>query len=305
MSIESIHFGRITWVNVVHPSAEDIDELQAMYPYIHPLNLEDIGSRIERPKIDEDDDYLFLVMHFPVWDRLVSITRATEVDFILGRGYIVTIHEKTLKPLQNLFNQCRQDEATRQAVMGRGASYAFHVIVDMLVDYIIPMLRKVEAHIRKIEEDIFVDDAPQVIRRIVIVRRDIIALRRIVRQQVPILEELENTENPLIHEDQEQYFGDVADHLYKARDIIEENYELINVLADTMDMLANHRINEVMRILTVFSVIMLPLTLLSSIYGMNVNLPFADHPDSFILLCGSMIAILLVMLIYFRRRHWL
>ena len=112
-------------------------------------------------------------------------------------------------------------------------------------------------------------------------------------------------DHPIIHEEQEEYFGDIADHIYRARDIIDEDFEVIVSLAETADTLVGHRINEVMRILTVISVIMLPMTLISSIYGMNIGLPFKDHPAAFIIVTGTMISIVIVMLIYFRRRHWL
>ena len=103
----------------------------------------------------------------------------------------------------------------------------------------------------------------------------------------------------------EEYFGDIADHLFKLRDIADENFEVINSYADAADTLASYRINEVMRILTVISVIMLPLTLISSIYGMNIDLPFADDPNAFMLTAIIMILVALLMLLIFRLRHWL
>ena len=136
-------------------------------------------------------------------------------------------------------------------------------------------------------------------------RRDIISLRRIIRGQIPIVQQLETCEHPILLEHMEEYFGDIADHLLKQRDIVDENYEIINSFADTADTLASYRINEVMRILTVISVIMLPLTLISSIYGMNIALPFADDPQAFIITAVIMIVIVILMLAWFRRRQWL
>lgn len=298
-------YDRVTWTNIVHPTPDDVEALRLEYPYIHPLNLEDILSPMERPKIDEDDDYLFVVLQFPQWDPVQRLSRAHEVDMIIGRGYVITIHDGTLKPLTRLFQQCEQDEGVRQRYLGRGANHTFYTIIDQLVDYIFPMLRKVDKHIQNIEETIFAQDSRQVIREIALVRRDVIALRRIIRQQVPILEQLENTEHPIIHEDFEEYFGDLVDHIGKARDFVDEDFEIIGNLADTADTLANHRINEVMRILTVISVIMLPLTLISSIYGMNVRLPFDDNPQAFFLISLSMLMLTIVLLLYFRRRGWL
>ncbi len=305
MAIQKMQHGRITWLNIVHPTPADVDELRELYPYIHPLNLEDVQSHMERPKIDEDEDYLFVVMHFPLWDARQSLSRPKEVDFFIGRGYVVTIHDGVLKPLQKMWELAETDEDMRERLLGRGANHAFYSIVDQLVDYFFPILRKVDSNIRRLEEEIFTTDTPHFIREISLVRRDVIVLRRIIRHQVPIVEQLEKMKHPILHEQLEDYFGDIADHLYKARDIIDENYDMVSSLADTADTLASHRINEVMRILTVISVIMLPLTLISSVYGMNVPLPLQEHPNGFWVVSLTMIAIGILMLIYFRRQNWL
>jgi magnesium transporter len=309
MAIKTLIHGRVTWLNIVQATPADVDELHVLYPYFHPLNLEDVQSYIERPKIDEDEDYLFVVMHFPHWDPQKSLSRAREVNIFIGRGYVIMIHDGYLYPLNKLWDDCQRDEIQREKLLGRGSNHAFYQIVDVLVDYIFPILRKVDGNIRRIEEDIFSADTPQIVREIALVRRDVIALRRIIRQQVPIIEQLERVEHPIIHEDLEEYFGDIADHLYKARDIIDEDFEIINSLADTVDTLASHRINEVMRILTVISVIMLPLTLLTSFYGMNIPLPgqsdFSTKDDPFWILLILMIILAIGLLVYFRRRGWL
>ncbi len=305
MTLYQLTHGRVTWTNIINPNAEDIAALREQYPYIHPLHLEDVQSRIERPKIDTDDDYLFVVMHFPKWDPVARITRAAEVDFFVGRGYVVTLHDGQLKPLNKLFEVAEEDEQMRQRLLGKGANHTFYVIIDTLVDYIFPILRRVDANIQAIEEQIFTERSQRIIQEISIVRRDVLALRRIVRQQLPVIEEIETGEHAIIHEDLEEYFGDIADHLRKARDILDENYEVIAGLAETADTLLNHRINDVMRILTVISFIMLPLTLISSIYGMNIELPLDDHPMAFFIISLFMLIIAVAMLLYFRRRGWL
>ena len=306
MAIYQVSSPRATWINIVNPTPLDIDSLRRAYPYIHPLNLEDLMSQLERPKIDDDEQYIFIVLQFPVWDAVKRLSRSREVDIIVGRGYVVTVHDNSLKPLVQLWRQCEENPEALHHLLGSGASHAFYDILDKLVDYFFPMLRKVDANIRAIEESIFTGEARTVIRDIALVRRDMIALRRIIRQQVPILENLERKERPIIQEELDEYFGDILDHLYKARDIIDEDYEIIAGLSETADTLINNRVNEVIRILTVISVIMLPLTLISSIYGMNIaTLPFAQHEHAFWIVNGIMLLIAVGMLAYFRMRHWL
>lgn len=305
MTTYRLHHNRVTWTNIIHPTPDDVESLRADYPFVHPLNLEDILSPMERPKLDEDDDYLFLVLHFPQWDPVQRLTRSKELNLIVGRGYVVTIHDGTLKPLARMFQQCENEEDARQRYMGRGANHMFYAIVDLLIDYIFPMLRKIDKNIQQVEEEIFTQDTRRVVREITLVRRDVIAMRRIIRQQVPVIAQLEQTTHPIIQEEFEEYFGDLADHISKARDYIDEDLEIVGNLADTADMLASHRINEVMRILTVISVIMLPLTLISSIYGMNVLLPMQDDRHAFTIIIVGMVVLTVILLVYFRRQRWL
>jgi len=296
---------RTTWINIVHPTPHDVEALRRIYPYIHPLNLEDILSTNERPKLDTQDDYVFLVMHFPIWDARLQLSRQSEIEFFIGRGYVVTIHEANLEPLEDLYDRCLIDKKATGKFLDGGASHAFYVILDMLVDQIFPLLTRVDSSIRHLEETVFSSDARNLIRQIAVLRRDIIALRRIIRQQIPIIQQLERLTHPVIQEEMEDYFGDILDHIYRARDMIDEDYEIIGGLSDTADTLVSHRINEVIRLLTIFSVIMLPLTLVSSLYGMNVHLPGAEDQNAFLWIIISLFVIAGVMLAYFRHRKWL
>ncbi|PJF25184.1 MAG: magnesium transporter [Phototrophicales bacterium] len=305
MALYRLVGARTSWINIIHPTQQDIEALKRLYPYFHPLNLEDTLSPDERPKIDDADDYLFIVMHFPIWDPVHRLTRQSEVNFFVGRGFVITLHDGSLKPLKDLYDSCQSQTETLQKLLNASASHTFYVIVDKLVDYCFPILRKVDQNIRRVEERIFTNEDMQLIRDIAVIRRDIIALRRIIRQQVPILENLERVERPIIQEDLDEYFGDIVDHIHTLREMIDEDFEIIAGISETADRLINHRLNAIIRVLTVISVTMLPLTLLSSIYGMNVDLPLDDHPDAFWIIAGSLLVIAIVMLTYFKRRKWL
>jgi magnesium transporter len=305
MTIFRLSSERTTWINVIRPTSQDVEALRRFYPFFHPLHLEDLSSPIERPKVDRDELYLFVVLHFPIWDPVARLTRPSEVDFFVGRDYIITVHDGVLKPLQTLFETCQESADERHKLLGSSASHGFYLIVDKLVDYCFPIMRKVDANLRAIEEGIFNAEGSRIIRDIALARRDIIALRRIIRQQVPILESLERINSPFMQEELDEYFGDIVDHIRRLRDIIDENFEVISGLSDTADTLINHRLNAIIRVLTVISVIMLPLTLVSSIYGMNVSLPLSEHPMAFVFINGIMIVIAIGMLVIFRLRRWL
>jgi magnesium transporter len=304
MTIETVTYGKVTWTNIEKPTPEDIEVLRRNYNF-HPLDLEDCLSRIERPKIDEYEDYLFIVMHFPVYDPDQRISRPSEVDLFIGAGYLVTVHDGILKPIYQLFDDCQRYERTRARHMGRGSSRLLYSVIDALVDYCFPILDKVDSNIHAIEEEVFTADMRRVVQDISIVRRDIIALRRIIRPQITIVANLEQKDRPFIREDLDVYFGDIVDHLNKAWDILEDHREVVEGLSETSDSVISYRINEVMRILTIISVVLLPLTLLSGIYGMNIHLPLAKHPLSFVFIIALMILIAGSMLSYFKRRGWL
>ncbi|NDJ61750.1 MAG: magnesium transporter CorA family protein [Chloroflexi bacterium] len=305
MTLQKLIGERATWINIPRPTPRDVEALRRLYPYIHPLHLEDILSPSERPKIDDDEHYLLVVMQFPLWDPVNRLTRPAEVDLFVGRGYVVTVHDDTLRPLTQLYEDCSANEEARRRLLDHGGSHAFYVIVDRLVDYIFPILRRVDGNIRAIEEGIFSAKGNQIIRDISLARRDIIALRRIIRQQVPIMENLERVDRPIIREELDEYFGDILDHLYRARDIIDEDSEIISGLADTADTLISHRLNGVIQTLTVFSVIMLPLTFITSLYGMNISLPLEGHPMAFPIVALIMLGVTVGMLAFFRYRRWM
>lgn len=304
MSLETITYGKITWVNIEQPSQEDVEVLRRNYDF-HPLELEDCLSKIERPKIDEHENYLFIVMHFPVYDQKSRVSRASEVDFFIGQGYLVTVHSGELKPIYQLFDDCQKFGATRDRIMGRGSSRLLYSVIDRLVDYCDPVLRKVDANIRQIEEDIFEQEMRQIIEEISVVRRDVIALRRIIRPQIPIVRSLEVDDRPFIRNDLDVYFSDIVDHLTRLWDMLEDNREVVVGLSETSESVTSYRLNDTMRILTLISVTMLPLSLISGIYGMNVALPWSKEPWIFFAIIGIMTLVVIVMLYIFRRTKML
>lgn len=302
MSVAAITHQRLTWVNIENPTPEDVAYLRKHYPF-HPLDLEDVLSQIERPKIDEYDDYLFIVMHFPVFDEDRKVTRSSEVDFFIGAGYLITIHDGRLKTLNALFAACQNDGMARSKQMGRGSGRLLYTILDAMVDYNFAMLRKVDAKIRAIEEDMFRENMRAIVQEISLVRRDIIALRRVVKPQISIVSNLERKERAFIQEELDVYFGDIADGFSRAWDILEDYREVIEGLSETSDSVTSYRINDVMRILTVISVLMLPLTLITGIYGMNLEwLPAADSFYGFFVIMAFMALVAGSMLFYFRKR---
>ncbi|MGC8838982.1 MAG: magnesium/cobalt transporter CorA [Anaerolineae bacterium] len=304
MPIRSLTCGNTTWMNVEKPTFQDVERLRLIF-HFHPLALEDVLSRNERPKIDEYEDTLFLVLQFPDFREEQQLSFPCELHVFLGPNYLVTAHDAPLRPVVDLFRECEQDEAARRRNMEAGPGWLLYRILDRMVDHLFATLDRVGVRIRRLEEGLFTQDVRLIVEEISLVRRDLIALRSIVKPQLGPITDLEQKDHPLIRQDLRPYFGDIADGFHKAWDTLEDYREIMDDLSETADSLTSYRINEVMRVLTVISVIMLPLTVLAGIYGMNVPLPLAHSPVSFILILGLMVLIAAGMLSYFRRRGWL
>jgi magnesium transporter len=278
--------------------------LRRYYPF-HPLDLEDCLSDIERPKVDEYENYLFIVMHFPVYDSSKQVSRISEVDVFIGHGYLITLHHGELRPLIKLFEECQKDERARVRHMSKGAGQLLYGILDRTVDYEMRILGKVGERIIAVEEEIFTKDMRYIVEEISIIRRDVIALRRIIKPQIAVISNLERKDRPFIREGMDVYFGDIVDGFSRAWDELEDHREVIESLSATSESITSYRINETMRALTVISVLLLPLSLLAGIYGMNVPVPFEKNPYTFWSILVIMLAMILVLLLFFRRRKWL
>ncbi|MDY7019209.1 MAG: magnesium transporter CorA family protein [Chloroflexota bacterium] len=306
--IDSINFGKITWIYIEKPTTGDVESLARDYDF-HPLNLDDVLSRVQRPKVDEYDDHIFLVLHFPVFDKKSQVTRSSEVDIFVGEDYLITVHcAGDLKPLAAFFRMCRTDEKHRTTYMGRSTGFLLYHILDRLTNYCFPILNKVTENIEEIEEIIFTRTTPETVRRISWIRRDLITIRRIIRPQIAVIETMEREEYPFFKEDQEIYFGDIADHFRKIWDGFEDCREVVDGLAETSNWLTSHRIQEIMRVLTIVMALLAPPTLLASVFGMNVPLPGGVDPGSPLplsILFAIMAVMSLGMFIYFRHRRWL
>ena len=308
LNVRSITERKLTWLYIEKPSSSEVEFL-AQHFHFHPLDLDDVLSRIQRPKIDEYEDYLLMVLHFPVFDKQNHITRASEVDIFTGENYVVTVHcAGDLKPLSKFFQQCETDAEHRERYLGRSAGFLLYHILDRLVDYCFPILNKVTQNIDDMEDIILTKPLPETVHQISLVRRDLISFRRVIHPQIAVIETLEREEYPFFKEEQEIYFGNVADHIRKIWDGLEDSKEVIDGLADTSNWLTSHRIQEIMRVLTIIMGLLAPPTLIASIYGMNIPLPGGVNSGSLLPL-GILFALMAItaggIFFYMHRRGYL
>jgi magnesium transporter len=303
-NVEVVEQDGLRWINIERPMPVDRAWLEEHFEF-HPLDYEDVLSRNQRPKIDEYDDYLFIVLYFPVFDKTVGRLNAAELDIFIGPDYIITLPNTPLPPVEYLFERCRSSDEVRENLFSKGSGYLLYKIVDDSFDYCFPMLRKIGNKLERLEEDIFEGRSEEVVRDISNSKQEIINFRKVIRPQRAVLSDLERTKQRYLAEDLEVYFDDIVDASERIWDMLENYKEVVEALEDTNESVLSHRVNEVLRVLTAFSVVILPLTLIASIWGMNVGVPWEGETHGFWTVLGGMVGLLAGMVAYFRRRGWL
>jgi magnesium transporter len=302
--IEEVIDGRpLRWINIERPRQIDRAWLEEHFDF-HPLDYEDVFSRNQRPKVDAYDDYLFVVLHFPAYDKQIGRLNAAELDVFVGPDYVVTLPNQEIPPLEYLFERCRTNEDLREQLFSKGPGYLLYKIVDDCVDASFPMLRKMGNKLERLEDDILEGRSAEIVRDLSNVKQEIINFRKIVRPQRSALRDLERTRR-YVPEDLEVYFDDIIDASERIWDMLENFKEVVEALEDTNESVLSHRLNDILRILTAFSVIMLPLTLIASIFGMNTRVPGEGSITAFWTVIGFMLVVLVGMLWLFRRNRWL
>ena len=297
----------LTWIHLDPPiDPETVNGLRERFGW-HPLDVEDVLSKRQRPKVDDyvDDGYLFGVLHFPAYDKNIQRLNAGELDFFLGSDYLVTISNVELLPVTRLFTRLQEDERLRDQLFGKGSGRLLYEVLDDLFDYCFPILDKIAYKLDSIEDDIEDRRSEEIVTDISKVKQEIISYRKIIKPQRPALRLLERHIERFLPEELELYFDDLVDASERIWDLLDNYKEVVEALESTNESVISHRQNDVLRILTVFSVVLLPLTLISGIFGMNVAFPGEATHTAFWIIVGLMVAVIVSMVAFFKYKRWL
>ncbi|MEI6122489.1 MAG: magnesium transporter CorA family protein [Bacteroidota bacterium] len=302
--IETIKFENFSWYHILNPTNENYDYLVENFQF-HPLDIEDCRSKVQRPKIDIYPDYYFLILHFPSFDNNNRLLETREVKIFWGQQFIITIGNSHWI-VKKLFNTVKENLEDFKSEMSAQTSDALlYEILERLNEETFSILGKIGNEVDQISYGLFKDKSPKVIEKISITRKNIILLDTSFRPQLRLFHKFESGEIKGFATEMEQYWGNILDYYQKSWDMIEDYKELIEGLAKTFDSLQTNRINEIMKVLTLISTVMLPMTFIASLYGMNIGLPFQNHSRAFLMVCAFMLAIVLTFLWYFKKKHWL
>lgn len=302
--IEQIRLDKVKWLHILYPSDEDYNLLINEY-HFHPLDIEDCKTRAQRSKIDIYDDYYFLILHFPYFDKVNRFIKVKEIKIFWGEDFIITIGSAHWV-IRDLFEELRRQISDGKIEEDLPSSdKLLYRILESLMKETQVILQRTDTEIDLISKEMFSRNAEKIIEKISITRKNVILLNTTFKPQLRLFHKFESGEVKGFEEDMEEYWGNILDYYQKNWDMIEDDGELLEGLSKTFDSMQANRTNEIMKMLTFISTTLLPLTFITGLYGMNVALPFGEHPFAFSMIIGVMALIVIFLILYFKRKRWM
>ena len=273
---------------------------------VHPLILEDLEKPTVRSQVEDYNGYLYLVLHFPIFNDKKKISEPVEIDFIITPDTLISVRYENVEPLENFIKKCKQaTDATRKTALAKGAIYLFYYLIKNMYTFSLRQLDHVDGNIDKIEEAIFAGRHKEMLLALSLARSDVLNFLRTLRPQSTVLESLlaradsfEGKAKP--------YLIDLLGEHHQVINQAENNRETIEGLQTTNASLLDHKTSEIMKVLTIMAFVTFPLTLLANIFSMNtVAMPITGHPYDFWILIGIMLGAVIMFFVYFKSKKWL
>lgn len=292
-----------TWLNVTGVHELDAIEKIGQHLHLHPLLLEDIANTTQRPKVEDYEGYLFVVLKMLHYDEERSAVSVEQVSLVLGKDYLISF----LEDEGDVFDVVR---ARLRSGTGRlrkfGVDYLAYALIDAIVDNYFVILEKIGDDLEEIESDLVTTPDQETLQDIYGLKREMIALRRAVWPLREVIGFLERGESPLIRPNTLVYLRDVYDHTVQIIDTVESGRDLLSGMLDIYLSGLSNRMNEIVKVLTIFSTLFIPMTFFAGVYGMN----FAYFPEihwrwGYLMFWLLMLVILVIMVAYFRRKRWI
>lgn len=291
----------LLWVDLENPDEFESDTLVEIFNF-HPLTVEDCVSDLSQPKVDDYEEYLFLVMHAVNLNSETQLS-TIELDIFLGKNYVVTFHKEPVKSVREVRESVQKKP---EVFMGHGADLLVHAVLDHLVDNYTPVLDQYDERIDLLEEEMFNSHSKDYLSLIMQVKRDIFHLKRIVGPQRDTVNFLTRNPTAFIKPKHMMYFRDVYDHLFRIYGIVEGFHEMITSILQVYFSHSSHKLNEVMKRMTVLATLTMPALIIASIYGMNFqHMPELGWRYGYTLSLGGMFVVSLVMLIWMKFKKWI
>lgn len=292
----------VVWVDLAAPTPDETRLLSDVF-HFHELAVEDALSELHHPKIEAYDDYVYLILHGIDFEEAEHRFATHDVDFFLGVNYLVTVHDGASRSVARLRDVCPRNDL----VLAEGSAALLYRIVDTMVDNYGPEVDRLEGRLDAMEHEVFERPRPELMRKILDLKRDVASLRRVTMPQRDAVGRLARREFPLVTESLAYRFRDVHDHLVRLADEGTGFQDRISSLLDAHLSNLSNQLSQTMRVLTVIATIFMPLTLLTGMFGMNVELPgfVTSGRLGFWEIAGAMLVVTGIMLWIFRKRDWI
>lgn len=296
----------LNWLNIVNAGRKEIDYLHKEFKFDMEYLRASVATVFsQRPMIAEDKDYLFLILHFPIFSdgRII----AGEIEFFISHGYLVSLHNDNVPVLKEFFISAQKNQNTLLSYQTESSATLLYEILDKLLQSCYSLIDQNSLAIEEAEDMIFERHQKEAVAKILNLRRDIINIRKIMQNHKNILQQLMIMKSTLVPpESLKKQYGRLVDHSKRIWEMLDNQKEMVEVLNDTNESLLNDRMNNIMKTLTLFSVIVLPLTLMAGLFGMNAKyMPFVNHRLGFWIIICFMILSSWWMLSYFKKKDWL
>ncbi len=304
MKLQEIKQDNLRWINITNPDHEMVEYLEKNFEF-HPLALEDVMSKTTFPKIDNYEDHLFIILQFPVYEADRQIFKRSELTAFFGKDYLITVNDGHLAALQNFFQRCHDDKASREKFFKSGIPSLLWEMLDSHMDYVFPLISQKNDLIFELEEEIY--EKPKLtdmIKEIMTLKRDVINIRRILSPQRQVFMDLGNKYPKLVPEDQRAYFEGLVDKQDKILNQLETAQAYVDVLEDANESLISRNTNNIVKTLTIFTVITQLPPIIFDYYGMNINLPFQNTSHILTFVNATTLLAVVVVIIYFRVKGW-
>jgi len=303
--MQKIKTKTLTWVDIKSPTEKDVSWLKSNFK-LHPLVLKEILPPLDQPKVENFGDYLFIVFFYPYFDKANCRTVPFELDIIVSKDYIITIHQKDILPLKALFDECNLYQEKSQKYTDAGSGELLYRILRELIYSCFPKLTHIKNNIEEIEERIFNGEHKQIVNQISLAQRDVIGFQRVIETQDLMVKELALVSDKFFGKKFTPYFRNLIGLYRNVEAILQARAKTLNSLDSTNQSLLTTKTNEIIQLLTIFSVIVFPLTLLAAIFGMNTKyLPLVGMKHDFWIVSGVMVLGAFIMLVLFKRKKWL
>lgn len=290
------------WVDIQKPTQTDMQFIGRHFSF-HPLAIEDCMTSIQRPKIDRYDNYLFIVLHAAILAPHKDKASSLELDSFIGENYVVTVHLKPIPSVSATWQRCIK----HIGIMSRGAAYLFYFLADALVDNYFPILEKLDKEIQKAEDAIFKHADSTVLSKVFDLKENVLILRRILGPQRETMNFIaRGGYHPIIPAELSVYFRDVSDLLARINDNLDTYRDMLTSALDGYMSITSNKLNEIIKVLTIIATIMMPLTLITGIYGMNFRfMPEINWRYGYFAVMLIMISLAGGMLLFFKKKKWL